>query len=82
MTDPVFALHYGRSRKPLATVVPDDRWPGMWRIRWPDGANPTRPTCPVPKMQPECLRRGTYQIGAFSTGRDRTGPQRQATCVY
>lgn len=30
-------LHYGNSRVPLARVVPDDRYPGMWRIAWPDG---------------------------------------------
>ena len=22
---------------PTAHVVPDDKWPGMWRIVWPDG---------------------------------------------
>jgi hypothetical protein len=38
MTEPhAYALHYGRSTKLLAWVVPDDRWPKMWRIRWPDG---------------------------------------------
>ena len=31
------ALRYGRSRAPLAHVAPDDAWPGMWRIVWPDG---------------------------------------------
>ena len=31
------ALHFGRHTKPLSTVVPDDRWPGMWRIRHHDG---------------------------------------------
>ena len=32
------ALYYGRSTKPLAWVVPDERWPKMWRIHWPDGS--------------------------------------------
>ena len=32
-----YALHYGSAQNPLATVVPDDRWPGMWRIASPDG---------------------------------------------
>jgi hypothetical protein len=31
-------LHYGRLRKPLASVKPDDRYPTMWRIHWPDGS--------------------------------------------
>jgi hypothetical protein len=30
-------LHYGKSRKPLACLKPDDRYPTMWRIHWPDG---------------------------------------------
>ena len=33
----VNALHYGDTRKPLALVVPDKHWPGMYRIAWPDG---------------------------------------------
>jgi len=32
-----YALHYGSAERPLATVVPDEQWPGMWRIAWPDG---------------------------------------------
>jgi hypothetical protein len=32
------ALFYGRSTKPLAWVVPYERWPGIWRIHWPDGS--------------------------------------------
>jgi hypothetical protein len=32
-----FSLHYGNVRTPMALVVPDARWPGMWRISWPDG---------------------------------------------
>jgi hypothetical protein len=32
-----FALHYGRACTPLALVVTDTRWPGMWRIAWPEG---------------------------------------------
>jgi hypothetical protein len=31
------ALYYGNARKPLARIVPDGRWPGMWRISWSDG---------------------------------------------
>jgi len=30
-------LCYGRSKKPLAWVKPDERYPSMWRIYWPDG---------------------------------------------
>ncbi len=32
-----YRLLYGRARRPLATVVPDTRWPDMWRIALPDG---------------------------------------------
>jgi hypothetical protein len=35
---PVHALHYGKSKKPLAWVKPDERYPTMWRIHWPDGS--------------------------------------------
>jgi hypothetical protein len=31
-------LHYGAAKHPLAEVVPDANWPGMWRVRWPDGS--------------------------------------------
>jgi hypothetical protein len=31
------ALHYGSSLAPMVSVVPDDRWPGMWRMLWPSG---------------------------------------------
>jgi hypothetical protein len=31
-------LHYGKSKKPLACVKPDERYPTMWRIHWPDGS--------------------------------------------
>lgn len=34
----ILALHYGKSRKPLAHVVPDGKYPKMWRIQWPDGS--------------------------------------------
>ena len=27
------ALHLGRSRKALLEIVPDTKWPGMWRVR-------------------------------------------------
>jgi hypothetical protein len=30
-------LHLGNKQTPLAHVIPDDKHPGMWRIRWPDG---------------------------------------------
>ena len=33
----VYRLHYGKSTKALAEVIPDDEYAGMWRIRWPDG---------------------------------------------
>jgi hypothetical protein len=32
-----YALHYGSAQRPIATVVPDSQWPGMWRIAWSDG---------------------------------------------
>jgi len=32
-----YCFHYGSAQRPLATVVPDIQWPGMWRIEWPDG---------------------------------------------
>jgi hypothetical protein len=32
------ALYYGTSRKPLAHVIPDPKYPGlMWRVAMPDG---------------------------------------------
>ena len=31
------ALHYGSARTPIALVVPDSVYPGMYRIKWPDG---------------------------------------------
>jgi len=31
------ALHHGSARMPLAWIVPDGRYPDMWRILWPDG---------------------------------------------
>jgi len=31
-------LCYGRSTKPLAWVVPYERWPQVWRVHWPDGS--------------------------------------------
>jgi len=34
---PCFVLHPGDSRTPLATVVPDSVWPGMWRVILPGG---------------------------------------------
>jgi hypothetical protein len=32
-----YALHYGSARTPIALVVPDSVYPGMYRIRWPSG---------------------------------------------
>src|SRR5262245_8153669 len=32
-----YALYYGLARGPLARIVPDACWAGMWRIAWPDG---------------------------------------------
>jgi hypothetical protein len=31
-------LYYASAKHPIAEVVPDNRWPGMWRVRWPDGS--------------------------------------------
>jgi hypothetical protein len=36
-TRKAYALFYGSTPRPLATVVPDSQWRGMWRIAWPDG---------------------------------------------
>ena len=33
----IHRLHYGSQRRPLIEVVPDAKWPGMWRLRTPDG---------------------------------------------
>jgi hypothetical protein len=30
-------LYYGSSKNPVAEIVPDSHWSGMWRIAWPDG---------------------------------------------
>ena len=35
---PVYRLHYASAKHPLAEIVPDANWPGMWRVRWPDGS--------------------------------------------
>jgi hypothetical protein len=32
-----YVLHYGNAQSALVWVVPDDHWPGMWRMTWPDG---------------------------------------------
>jgi hypothetical protein len=32
------ALHYGTSPTPMVRIVPDECWPGMWRMVWPDGS--------------------------------------------
>jgi hypothetical protein len=32
-----YALYDGRAKTPLVRIVPDDRWPNMWRMVWPDG---------------------------------------------
>ena len=31
------ALFYGNARPPLAVIIPDGRYAGMFRIAWPDG---------------------------------------------
>jgi hypothetical protein len=31
------ALHFGSARKPIASVVPDSVYAGMYRIRWSSG---------------------------------------------
>ena len=31
------ALFYGQARAPLVRAVPDERYPTMWRLHWPDG---------------------------------------------
>jgi len=37
LREQALALYYGNARAPLVRVVPDGRYPGMWRISWPDG---------------------------------------------
>jgi hypothetical protein len=36
-TAQVRCLYYGKARTPLARIVPDARYAGMWRIAWPAG---------------------------------------------
>lgn len=36
MTD-IHDLHIGESRETVVTLVPDDEWPKLYRIHWPDG---------------------------------------------
>jgi hypothetical protein len=62
-----FALHVGKSRKPLLHVLPDNRWPNMRRIRYrgtsaSDLLNPTRAkdTDPMQARGAEVLS-GRYQ---------------------
>jgi hypothetical protein len=39
----VLGLHYGTARTAMVKVVPDDIYPDMWRMVWPDGPdNPAR----------------------------------------
>jgi hypothetical protein len=33
-----FGLYAGTDSRPLATVIPDDLWPGLYRIHFNDGA--------------------------------------------
>jgi hypothetical protein len=33
----VWSLRYGDALTPIALVVPDNHWPGMYRMHWPDG---------------------------------------------
>ena len=32
-----YCLRYGSAKHPVAEVVPDKTYPGMWRVRTPDG---------------------------------------------
>jgi len=32
-----YLLRYGQNKKVLARVRPDEKYPTMWRIHWPDG---------------------------------------------
>ena len=34
----IAALYYGRACAALVRVIPDDRWPEVWRMAWPDGS--------------------------------------------
>jgi hypothetical protein len=34
-----YELRTAYSRKALVRLEADDRWPGMWRMVWPDGSN-------------------------------------------
>jgi hypothetical protein len=31
-----YSLRYGSAKNPVAEVIPDKTWPGMWRVRTPD----------------------------------------------
>jgi hypothetical protein len=32
-----YNLHYGSAKHPIAEVIPDKAWPGMWRVKTADG---------------------------------------------
>jgi hypothetical protein len=32
-----YSLHHGGARSVLALIMPDSRWPSIWRVEWPDG---------------------------------------------
>ena len=34
----MLGLHYGRQHEPMVRVVPDAKYPNMFRMLWPDGA--------------------------------------------
>src|SRR4030095_16201121 len=75
----VLSLHFGRSRQPLAWVVPDEKYPQMYRVHWPDGdtsdmVNLTRGRWAAVSI---CLRTAPShdrRLFNWRAGRRRSGP--------
>jgi hypothetical protein len=64
-----YGLYYGSGTAPLVVVIPDDKWPGMYRLVWPGG----RSDLGKPHLGQGCRR---------CNRRARpTAPQREATSL-
>jgi hypothetical protein len=74
------------SGRVLATVEPDSKWPGMYRVRLPDGhltdiVNPTRAKDAAVHLALANLNRHAGQAGASPMRRLGCGaPRRQRKC--
>jgi len=74
-------LHYASAKHPIAEVVPDNRWPRMWRVRWPDGSL-SGPNQFEPR-QGRCIHHGAEgatregrKASALANGTTWRGPQK------